>query len=185
VTGLDGRFPGLLRTRVEPARRLDLDGPRWWCALADQLTAARERAGVHDHLRRKLQGAGLRGGHPFLDDLPLVELVLGLPPELALDPDFDRPLLRAAMRGTVPESVLQLTTKNTFDRLLVDCVAGPDRELVAALLRSPRAEILAYVRPEPLREIAVVPARPDLPWAWTAWRLASVEIWLRRLAGAA
>jgi asparagine synthetase B (glutamine-hydrolysing) len=177
------RNPGLVRRDPGEARPLKLDGPVWWRFLADQLTGGRERAGVHDHFRRREASAGLNGGHPLLDDLSLIDLVLGLPPDLARHKRLDRPVLREAMRGLVGDHVRLRETKSTFDRLLVDCLLGPDRELLGSLLDPRRAAVAAYVRPELLGGFAE-PPRPEeatLFWAWNAWRLASVELWLRAL----
>jgi asparagine synthase (glutamine-hydrolysing) len=175
--------PDLVREdpgRPEPLR---LDGPGWWTTQADQLTAARERAGVHDHLHRKVVSRGLRGGHPLLDDLPLIELVLRLPPRLALDGPLDRPVLRAALRGLVGDHVRQRPTKMPFDRLLIDCLLGHDRTVLGSLLDPRRALVAAFVRPELLARCADPPpaGAATVFQVWTAWRLASVELWLREL----
>lgn len=181
------RQPGLVRRDPGKPGQLELDGPAWWRSLADQLTGARERMGVHDHFRRNLATAGLKGGHPLLDDLPLIDLVLRLRPELAADHPLDRPVLREAMRGLVGDYVRLRETKSTFDRLLVDCMLGPDRELLTTLLDPRRAAVAAYVRPELLARFAALPPREHatLLWAWTAWRLASVELWLRTIGSEA
>jgi asparagine synthetase B (glutamine-hydrolysing) len=178
------RRPSLVRRDPGEPGRLELDGPSWWKALADQLTGARERMGVHDHFRRNVARARLNGGHPLLDDLPLIDLVLGLPPELAADERLDRPVLREAMRGLVGDHVRLRETKSTFDQVLIDCMLGADRELLGNLLDPRRAAVAAYVRPELLARFAEPPSREQatLSWAWTAWRLASVELWLRALA---
>jgi asparagine synthase (glutamine-hydrolysing) len=169
-----------------PATWRSLEGPRWWAWLADTLTAGRERMGVHDHLRRKLASEQLAGAHPLLDDLRLIELVLRLPPELAYDQEVDRPVLRRAMRGLVPEPIRTRPTKSVFNTLVVDSLSGPDRPLLTSLLQSPRAEIRAYVTDERLRDVVDGPIATDHPhrWAQNAWRLASTELWLRSLADA-
>ena len=178
------RNPGLVRHDPGEAGPLELDGPAWWRSLADQLTGARERAGVHDHFRRREASAGLNGGHPLLDDLPLIDFVLGLSPDLAAAERLDRPVLREAMRGLVGDHVRLRRTKSTFERLLVDCLLDPDRELLGTLLDPRRSAVAAYVRPELLPRFAEPPPPEQATffWAWTAWRLAAVELWLRALA---
>jgi asparagine synthase (glutamine-hydrolysing) len=163
---------------------LALEGPRWWAWLADTLTAGRERMGVHDHLRRKLASEQLAGAHPLLDDLRLIELVLRLPPELAYDRELDRPVLRRAMRGLVPEPIRLRPTKSVFNTLVVDSLSGPDRPLLRRLLEPRRAEIRAYVTDNRLRDVVDGPIARDHPhlWAQNAWRLASTELWLQSLA---
>jgi asparagine synthase (glutamine-hydrolysing) len=156
-------------------------GPRWWAHLAYTLTIERERMGVYDFLRRKCALAGIEGAHPFLDDVELVELVLGLPPEPAFDPELDRPLLREAMRGLVPDRVRLRREKSYFNELFVDCVSRTDRPAIERLLGAPDAEVNAYVRPEVVRGtlLEAPPPRRGPAWAWAVWRLATAECWLR------
>lgn len=168
---------------TQPGSDARLDGPRWWADQADRLTRGRERAGAHDHLRRKLAAADLEGGHPLLDDLPLVELVLRLPPELAFDPELDRPLLRRALRGLLPDEIRLRATKSYFDSLVVESLSGPERPQLTSLLASPQAEIRRYVTETRLRDIVEGPRARERPfdWAWNSWRVASTELWLRSL----
>lgn len=156
-------------------------GPRWWSDLAHALTVERERMGVHDFLRHKCALAGIEGAHPFLDDVELVELVLGLPPELAFDPELDRPVLRRAMAGLVPDRVRLRRDKSYFNELFVDCLSRTDRPALERLLGAPDAEVNAYVRPEVVRErlLDAPPERRGPAWAWAVWRLATAECWLR------
>jgi asparagine synthase (glutamine-hydrolysing) len=155
--------------------------PRWWRDLAASLTVWRERAGAHDYLRHKNALAGIRGAHPYLDDVELVELALALPPELAFDLELDRPLLRAATAGLVPDVVRLRRSKSYFDELFRDTLAGPDLPALTRLLTAPGAEINAYVRPEIVREDLLGRASGGGPgdWAWPLWRLATTECWLR------
>jgi len=157
-----------------------LDGPRWWAFLADQLTAERERAGVHDYLRHKSVAAAAVGRHPFLQDVELIRVVLSLPPELAFDAVYDRPLLRRSMAGVVPDDVRLKTEKPHFTRLFVDAMGETDFDVAAELLGGV-AEVHAYVRPEAVARIlqATPQERRVYTWAWTLWRLAVCERWLQ------
>jgi asparagine synthetase B (glutamine-hydrolysing) len=161
-----------------------LPGPLWWRYLADALTAQRERFGVHDFLRRKAALAGVEGGHPFLDDGPLVDLALRLPPESAFDRDLDRPLLREAMAGIVPDPIRLRPDKSVFNSVFARALDGPDRAPIRRLLADPNAEVNAYVRPERVREHLLdrPPGRTGMRWAWPLWRLAMIECWLRAQA---
>lgn len=155
-------------------------GPRWWAALVDSVTEQRERAGAHDYLRRRNALAGVQGGHPLLQDLDLIELVLRLPPELAFDPVLDRPLLRRAV-ASVPEAVRQRSTKSYFTPVFVEAMAVHDAEAARRLLTAPGAAINEYTQPELVREL-VLDAPGDRRgdgWAWSLWRLAMLECWLR------
>ena len=160
-----------------------LEGPRWWSYLADLLTSGRVRMGAYDLLRRRAALAGVTNTHPLLEDLDLVELVLGLPPELALDPVLTRPLARDAVAGLLPDEIRLRPDKVDFSRLLIDALGGPDRALVAELLGARDAEVWAYVEPEQVRGLLEVPReRRSTEWARVVARLATTESWLRTQA---
>ena len=133
-----------------------LDGPRWWAFLADLVTSSRERTG-HDYFRHRAVLAGIENGHPLLDDLDLVELVLRLPPELAFDRELTRPVLRRAVTGVVPDEVRLRQDKVDFSVLVVDALNGPDRPIVEELLGAADAELFAYVVPEKVRSLLDTP----------------------------
>jgi asparagine synthase (glutamine-hydrolysing) len=158
-----------------------LDGPRWWAHRADEVTMQRERMGAHDFLRRKNALTGLVGGHPFLDDLDLIQLVLRLPPELSFDPELDRPLLRRAMAGLLPDVIRLRKEKSYFNALFETCLEGVDGPFVRTLLTSPDAEVRAYVRADVVRSLLLEPPTGRRPrgWGWAVWRLVGIECWLR------
>jgi asparagine synthase (glutamine-hydrolysing) len=154
-------------------------GPRWWAFLSYLLTTWRERAGVYDFLRRRAELAGLESRHPLLDDLDLIEFVLRLPPDLAFDPDINRPFARAAVAGLVPEVIRLRGAKSDFNQLFIEAVSIHDGALAADLLARRDAEIWAYARPEKIRDLLARPVeRRDVAWAWQVWRLATTECWL-------
>jgi asparagine synthetase B (glutamine-hydrolysing) len=157
-----------------------LDGPRWWAFLADQLTAQRERSGVHDYLRHKSALGQAEGRHPFLQDVDLVSFVLSLPPQLAFDSSFDRPLLRTSIAGLVPDEIRLKVAKPHFTRIFVEAMTGTDYEKVIDILR-PEAEVYAFVRREAVENLfrATQRERRAFTWAWTLWRLAVCERWLQ------
>ncbi len=160
-----------------------LDGPHWWSYLADLLTAGRVRLGAYDLLRRRGSLAGLTNTHPLLESLDLVELVLRLPPELALDPALTRPVAREAVAGLIPEEIRLRPDKVDFSRLLIDALGGPDRALVTRLLGADDAELWAYVeRAEVQPLLERPPERRTTEWARVVSRLAMTESWLRSQA---
>ncbi len=169
--------------RVRGRRCLDAaTGHRPLVALARRLThgaaGARGRPRLPPHRNAT---AGVAGGHPFLQDLELVELVLSLPPELAFDPELDRALLRSSMRGLVPDAIRLRSEKSFFTPLFVEALDGPDRACVVELLDAPDAAIRAYTRPEVVRRVLLEapPERRGGHWAWAVWRLVMLECWLR------
>ena len=128
--------------------------------------------------------AGLEVRHPLLD-LDLVELALGLPPELAFDRRFNRPLLRHAMEGLVPDDVRLRPYKSRFDPVLVAAI-NSDRRAIERLLLAPNPELHAFVDPTDLREVLErVPddAAGERERAMRLWSFAMLECWLRRIAG--
>jgi asparagine synthase (glutamine-hydrolysing) len=162
-----------------------LDGPRWWAALADQLTAGRERVLAHEYLRRKFAAGKIVGAHPYFDDIELIELMLRIPPELSFDPIYDRPLLREAVRGLIPEQVRLRVDKSRFDAPVMAALTGPDFRTIRALLGAHDARVRRYTTPEVLARAVEGPrAQRDSSWARAAFRLASTEQWLRLLDGA-
>jgi asparagine synthase (glutamine-hydrolysing) len=157
------------------------DGPRWWAFMADLLTGTRERLGVGEYLRRRATMAGLAGRHPLID-VDLVEFALSLPPTLAVDPHLERPLLRDATAGLIPDSIRLRSQKSYFTALFHDCLAERDLPMIRTLLTE-RSEVAAYVNPEAIqRELLADPpagGRRDRNWPWSVWRLVTAECWLR------
>jgi asparagine synthase (glutamine-hydrolysing) len=170
---------------AEPWR--DLEGPRWWTHLADAVLRGPDRLGFFDYSRRRGRAAGMPARHPFLD-LDLIELVLRLPPEHGFDAGFTRPLLRRAMRGSVPDEVRLRRDKTYFDPLLDDCLATEDRQGVTRLLGAADAEVHSLGDRAGVRSLLDEgPSRhPGGPSSWTReiWRLSTAECWLRSQADA-
>jgi asparagine synthase (glutamine-hydrolysing) len=162
-----------------------LEGPRWWANIAHGLTRGIEEAGVFEQRRRRAATAGLEARHPLLD-LDLVELGLRQPPAATFDRNRNRPVLRAAMAGLLPDSVRLRPGKAWFDSLIVDCLTGPDGVAVRRLLTDPGAALGAYVDPHGVaRELFDSDRlRREQPfrWMWQVWRLLSIACWLRAQA---
>jgi hypothetical protein len=121
-------------------------------------------------------------------DVDLVELVLGLPPELAFDARLSRPLLRESVRGLIPEEVRLRPTKSSFDELF-SRTAGGTRSGCCALAGARLRRGGERVRGSwscARRALRRVPAQHTLRtagWALGVWRLATAELWLRHRAG--
>jgi asparagine synthase (glutamine-hydrolysing) len=156
-------------------------GPRWSTWLLSTIT--RGTAVVYDHVRRRARLAGLEARHP-LYDVDVIELVLGLPPELAMDPTLNRPLLRKSMAGLMPEQVRRRRDKSNFDVIFHEILGGNDLGFARRLL-SGRPEVGAYVKSEVMRsELFERPPGSDplglQMWALYVWRLVTAENWLRQ-----
>jgi asparagine synthetase B (glutamine-hydrolysing) len=172
----------------DPAPWKRLGGPRWWAFTAHGIAYGIEGVGLFEHQRRRAALAGLEERHPMLD-LDLVELCLRQPPEATLDPRFNRPVLREAMAGLLPDSVRLRPAKALFESLIVSGLSGPDEAVVRALLTDPGAELGAYVDLAGMRRALFEgdEARRQDPfrWMWLVWRLLNAELWLRSLGAGA
>jgi asparagine synthase (glutamine-hydrolysing) len=161
-----------------------LEGPRWWAKIAHGLTRGIEETGVFEQQRRTAASAGLEARHPLLD-LDLVELGLCQPALATFDRYLNRPVLRAAVAGLVPDAVRLRPQKVLFDSLLVDCLAGPDGPAVRRLLTD-QAELGAYVdvraAARELLESDRYRREQPFRWMWQVWRLSTAECWLRAQA---
>jgi asparagine synthase (glutamine-hydrolysing) len=183
-------LPGLarwLRDTDDPLAWKTLDGPRWWAEAAHGLTRGVEETGIFEHQRRRAAAAGLDARHPLFD-LELVELGLRLPPLATFDRYRSRPVLRAAMAGTLPDSVRMRPGKALFDPVLVESLAGLDDSAARALLLDPHAELGAYVDLRAMRDILYGDTRArerSFRWMWQVWRLLTAECWLRSQTGGA
>jgi asparagine synthase (glutamine-hydrolysing) len=125
---------------------------------------------------------GLEGGHPFLDDLDLIELALRIPPELLFAPDSTRPLQREAIRGLVPDRIRLRRDKSDLTSLFHDCLKGRDWPAVVRLLGTGEPEVGAFVSIPAMRTafLESPEARRGAKWAYLLWRLATLECWLRQ-----
>ncbi|HTZ62614.1 MAG TPA: asparagine synthase-related protein [Solirubrobacteraceae bacterium] len=185
-----------VRESADPHAWKRLSGPRWWAHAAHELARGVEETGLFDLHRHRAALAGLEARHPLLD-LDLVELVLRQPPVSTFDRDRNRPVLRAAMAGMLPDSVRLRARKALFDSLIVDTLSGPDLAAVRRLLCDPRAELGSYVELGAMNRalLARPPAgargpsagspareRERFTWMQDVWRLATAECWLRAQA---
>jgi asparagine synthase (glutamine-hydrolysing) len=169
----------------DPHAWMRLDGPRWWAYAAHGLTCGLEERGIFEHQRLRAAGVGLVARHPLLD-LDLVELVLALPPRASFDAELNRPLLRRAIAGRLPDAVRLRARKAWFDALILDSLCVADAAGVRALLTGPRTELGAYVDLDGVR--AMLDSGPPegagrFRWMHLLWRLVTAECWLRTLAG--
>jgi Asparagine synthase len=157
-----------------------LDGPRWWAHLAFELTEGRVQTTSHDFLRHKSALAGVEGRHPYLEDVNLVMEMLAIPSEASYQEALDRPLLRRAVAGLVPDSVRLRASKSYFNAMFEEIVTSSDREALLGLLAD-GAHIGRYVRLDLLRGWLLDPSARPANWCWVVWRAAMGECWLRTL----
>lgn len=174
----------LYRDASDPWRWKRLDGPRWWASLADTLTRGRETADIADYLRRRGRMGALEARSPLLD-VGLVELALRIPPEMSFDPITSRPLVREALRGTLPAAVLSRRDKRDFAALHHQTLQKPENlGRIRNLLDENTASVGAYVdlrrlRRDHLDRPPAVGERGWRAWAVGVWNVATAELWLR------
>ncbi|HET9153558.1 MAG TPA: asparagine synthase-related protein [Solirubrobacterales bacterium] len=173
-----------------PSRLLDsedpapgVEGPAWWVAQVAAILGPGSRM-AHDVTRRNAALSGLEPSHPLLD-VDLIEAVLSFPPELAFERRFNRPVLREAVAGLVPDEARLRPYKSNFDPVIV---AGTEADLplVEALLLRPGAHIGAYADRDALAAHIASPPQPlgaRRAWAMSLWFLGTMECWLRLQAG--
>jgi asparagine synthase (glutamine-hydrolysing) len=158
-------------------------GPAWWVAQAEGALGPGSRM-AHDTTRRNGALSGIEPRHPLLD-VDLIEGVLSFPPELAFDRRFNRPVLREAVAGLVPDEARLRPYKSNFDPVIVAGMEA-DLPLVESLLLSPGANVLAYVDRDALAAYLASPPQPlgaRRAWAMSLWYLGTLECWLRLQAG--
>jgi Asparagine synthase (glutamine-hydrolyzing) len=122
--------------------------------------------------------------HPYLHR-PLVELALGLPPELCVRPHARKWILREAMRGILPEPVRTRVGKGALDGLNVWSLVH-DAVRVDGLLRDPILAQLGCVELPVLQRILddVRSGRASHEgWRDLINTMLDVEMWLQLRAG--
>ena len=162
--------------------------PRWWAFLADLLTRQAEELGIREYFRRRGRMVGVESRHP-LGDLQLMEEMLTAPPELSFDPHLSRPVLRASVKGLVPDQVRLRPQKSVFNGVSAESLRCTDWQLACDLLVRRDAHVNAFVSREYVRERLFGGPPPDAGpgaarWAAQVWRLATTECWLRQQADA-
>lgn len=160
-----------------------VEGPAWWVAQVAAILGPGSRM-AHDVTRRNAALSGLEPSHPLLD-VDLIEAVLSFPPELAFERRFNRPVLREAVAGLVPDEARLRPYKSNFDPVIVAGMEA-DLPLVEALLLRPGAHVGAYTDRECLAAHIASPPQPlgaRRAWAMSLWFLGTMECWLRLQAG--
>jgi asparagine synthase (glutamine-hydrolysing) len=171
----DWRQLAALDTASKADRR---EGPNWWRNLAESLIDTRDLLGLGAHFRREAADEGIERRHPLLYDLPLTEAMLRLPPQTRFDPVHNRPLLRKALAGLIPEEVRTRRTKSHFTGLMHAGIRADEPGLIEPL-RLLDAPVRAYIAPAALeRTLALAPDERPMLEAGAMWRVAIANRWL-------
>jgi len=143
----------------------------------EALSLIRYTGGAVRQLSGAFAGAGLPLADPYLDD-PVVEACLSVRMHERTTPWHYKPLLREALRGLVPATVLERSTKGEFS---ADAYAGLRRHRadLAAVCEDPIMARLGLVDPDALRTACLSMYPPNLPLHALDATLAC-EVWLRQ-----
>ena len=162
-------------------------GPRWWQFKSDHLVRDLHRETRLEYIRNKAMSVGAVSESP-LYDFDLIDYCLRIPPELAFDVAFDRPIIRESMQGIIPDDVRLNGNKAVFSPFCIDIVTGPDSPGIERLLTAPDAELNAYVDGDRVRRLWQE-ERPKqntgteaVIWGTEVWKMATLECWLRAQA---
>jgi asparagine synthase (glutamine-hydrolysing) len=160
-----------------------IPGPRWWSYVVYLVTCGAGPSAVYEQARRRCQLAGIEPRHPLVD-IDVIDVALRLDPELAFDRRFNRPMLREAIAGWVPDEVRLRRGKSNFDSLFHQLLAGRELSAVKRLLDPRAARLGAYVDVASLYYELLDGDPRSHPeglglWAIRVWRLATAELWLR------
>jgi asparagine synthase (glutamine-hydrolysing) len=117
--------------------------------------------------------------HPLVD-VDLVELVLRIPPELSFDP-LNRPLLREAVSGVLPEPVRRRARKSTFDAPFRAGLIEFDLPVAQRLLSQRHPALREYIDVAGAYTALLERSENRNEWGWRVWRLLMAECWLRSL----
>jgi asparagine synthetase B (glutamine-hydrolysing) len=153
-------------------------GPLWAASLIDSITVEADALGVNDQLRGEAALHGVPQGHP-LRDPRLLEAALSFDPEWSFDPVLDRPIARAALDSQLAPEVREPARKPRFNELLDDALNGPDRRYLREYLADPHARVRELVRSDALAGLVERPVSGVA--TLEAWRLLTLETWLRSL----
>lgn len=158
------------------------EGPLWWAFKSYLTTQVWEEMLLPEYLRHRAAMGGLDARPPFMD-VGLIELALSVPPELDFSATHDRPLMRQALRGRVPDEVRLWHEKSNLASLYHEAVLA-DISAVRRIVGADDAETRAFVRPDVIRDILEKPPGPRaagyLEWSSWVWCLVVVECWLRQ-----
>ncbi len=168
-----------MRAAETAAAPRDLDGARreHW----RQLTAGR-LAGILEVLAVSAGAAGVEVRDPFLDRR-LMEFCLALPAAQKIRSGQTRIVARHGLRTVLPPEVSDRRGKAPIGLMVGAALAVYGRDRLAHLLSEARDVLGPYVTPEAIarahRQYTARGAQADL---YQVWSLATLTLWLRRLA---
>jgi asparagine synthase (glutamine-hydrolysing) len=153
-------------------------------ALIDRLLALDERTYLPGDLLVKMDIAtmahSVEARSPLLDHR-LMEFAAGLPADLKLRRGDGKHVLKAAMRGVLPDEVLDREKKG-FSVPLRDWFRGPLRALPETWLLDPGAKVREWCRPAEIERTIREHREGAVDHALRLWVLVQLESWWRHVA---
>ncbi len=147
--------------------------------LLTQLLYADSSTYLHELLMKQDQmsmAASIESRVPFLDH-PLVEFATRLPDRLKIHGATTKVVLRKAMRGILPHSILH-RKKMGFPVPVASWFRGPYQDWVEEFVGSDRALARGFFRPESVRAL-LAEHSGGVNHGERLWLLANLEIWQR------
>jgi asparagine synthase (glutamine-hydrolysing) len=130
---------------------------------------------------------GLDAAFPFLDR-DLLAYLMAIPGEIQNRDGVPRALLRAGMRGVLPEPIRARVWKADFSRVVNDGVSRDIEAIVRTLASESLGVRYGYFDPTRLEEevarVAAALAGPDCLGSWDLSDLFGLEVWLRVFSNA-
>jgi asparagine synthase (glutamine-hydrolysing) len=136
--------------------------------LADDLLTKIDRATMAHSLEAR---------SPFLDHV-LMEYVATLPPRFKLDGIQKKRVLKASLRGLIPDAVLD-RPKMGFCAPIAMWFREELREITYDILLTPRATQRGYFRPQIVAKLLDAHCRGEANYAEYLWDLLILELWHR------
>jgi asparagine synthase (glutamine-hydrolysing) len=133
---------------------------------------------LHVKMDRTSMAHALETRSPFLDTA-LIEFGASLPDRLRMRFGKGKVLLRRAMKGILPESILS-RGKMGFGAPLGAWFRGELHGVVQERLLDPASPIYEYLRPEPVAALVASHGRAAADLSAQLWALLTLESWLRQ-----
>lgn len=118
--------------------------------------------------------------HPFLDRR-LVELMLAIPSQQRAQPGVQKPFLRRAMKGLLPEVVRQRSTKTSLKPFFDFSLRRKEHERVQELMARPLAAEIGILNRPKLQSLYEAWLTDDNAGDLGLWQFLTLEIWLRAI----
>lgn len=150
---------------------------RLWQDLRSETTLPTLRAALGN-----AAAAGIEIRYPLLDHR-IVEMVLPLPGAWKIREGVTKRVLRRAMRGVLPDAVVDRTRKAGWAAPAHEWLRGPPLDSLAALPDSPAWRTRDIYDPAALRRAIAEHRAGVADHSMFLWQVAALEAWWRRRIG--